>query len=1150
MTATLERRRDATRKLDRRRVIEECTELLGDSLAATVLVDKYLLHDEDGELLEDGPATMWDRMAKAVARTDGGRKAYRRYRELLEDFKFVPAGRIMYGLDNPAAVTLKNCYVIEIEDDSVEAIFTCLNRMAQTYKAGGGCGVDLSVLRPSGDPVHNAARTSGGPVAFMDLFSTVTCTIGQSARIGALLLSLDVAHPDVEKFVEIKGDGLDRIRYANVSVKVTDEFMRAVLDDAPFDLRWGGRTYSTVSARDLWNKIVHFAWKRAEPGLLFWDATCREVPAQQYDRFKCLTTNPCLAGDMRILTERGYRRARELWAEQGFKEHCEESVREQAQRIVSRTGLTGSSCVYRTSEAAPVYRVTYDDGSFIVATAGHRFPVKGKGRISLRDVVPGDMVPVQRNTSFGDFDYEEYALLAGWTIGDGSVSRFERGHRAHVRAWGRDIEAAMPALKNAMKKVYERSNSSTDQCPEYEPRIVRDKGFDCAKAEICSIVLGRLMAEDGLVPGSKHLIPASMWTGNERTIAMFMRGLFSADGSVQINESRCSASIRLAQSRLGLLSDCQLMLSQLGIDSTVTMRRKPGMKEMNDGDGGRKTYPFRAQYELIVSRRENLVRFHETIGFMQEWRNVILAAWLDAHCGSGNSARRTHKKVVSIEYAGEEETFCLTEPEHHEMTVSGLRVGNCGEVALSHGDSCNLGSMNLGKYVRSPFREDCSFDHGAFEKDVRSAVRFLDGVITLEKAPMEFQQWANDNGRRLGLGAMGFADMLLKMRTGYDTDDAVRISEKVFETFMTASYDESCRLAVEKGPFPAFDADRHCRSEFVKRLPFEIQCDIRRTGIRNIALHAIAPTGSISCLAGCSSSTEPVFMMKYVRKTNLGTAKEVVEHDVFHPVAKEYLEEHGQDLPHYFVSAHEVSPEFRIRMQGAIQRYIDQSISNTVNLPSTATEEEVGRYYVEAWRAGCKGITVYRDGSREGVLVSKRTTKDTIEVRSAPRRPVRLDARVHVIKPNGQKYAVFVGLLDDRVYEVFALEHEKACVSGGMEGTIFKESTDKGNTYSFESGAMLIRQLNRYEETDASLVTRLMSTALRHGTPLEFVVDQILKSKVPITNFARACARVLSEYVRAEETIGKFKCPSCSQRNVKVEGLCMTCMDCGWSKCG
>ena len=777
MTATMYKTEKKMKTYTKKQVKAHLNKTIGNGLVVDVLTNKYLLCDENENYYERSPEDMWDRLSKAIVKAEKEEKRDELqviFRRLLEDFKFVPAGRILYGLGNPFVdnITLKNCYVLDIKEDSIEGIFKTIWQLAETYKAGGGCGIDISNLRPSGSPVRNAARYATGPVSFMDLFSHVTGTIGQKARIGAMIISLDVSHPDIEQFIDIKsGDDLDKVRYANISVRISDRFMNAVENDEDFNLEWKGKVYKTIKARELWNRLINKSWSRGEPGILFWDTVCRDTPAHVYPDFKSVTTNPC------------------------------------------------------------------------------------------------------------------------------------------------------------------------------------------------------------------------------------------------------------------------------------------------------------------------------------------------------------------------------------------------GEAILSHGESCNLGSINLGRYVNNSFIEP-EFDYEGFSRDVKTAVRFLDNIITLERAPLQFQQEANDNGRRLGLGVMGVADMFLKMKVAYDSPKAMAIAENVFDCLMESSYEASCDLAVEKGSFPSFNPVTHLKSEFIQRLPQRIKDRIQNEGLRNISINSIAPTGSISCIAQCSSGIEPVFAMSYTRKTNMGTANKVQEHKVFHRAAQDYLDQFGEGkgvLPSYFVSAHDIDHDSRIKLQSIFQRRIDQAISNTVNLKNDCKEEEVAFCYEAAWRRGCKGITVYRDGCREGVLVTNSDLDEIKDIQSneAPKRPDSLDAKVHLIKPNGKMYTIFVGMLNDRPYEVFALDHNMAGLSDGMVGKIIRQRGDKKgvNFYHFEKGALQVRMLNRYEDSEASLITRLISTALRHGTPIEFLIDQMAKSKVNITSMAKALARALSLYIRQEEVKGKFKCIECDSNNIKFEGTCKMCHDCGWSSC-
>jgi ribonucleoside-diphosphate reductase alpha chain len=270
----------------------------GDELRARVFSDKYALRDRDGLILERTPVAMWQRIARGLAGVERAEAARDRYAQefywLLDGFRFVPGGRIMHAIGNPKRVTSMNCYVLPIKDDSIEAIFDWMKEAARTYSLGGGVGADISVLRPAGAPVNNAARTSTGSTSFMELMSLTTGTIGQSGRRGALMITIADNHPDVLEFTRIKRN-LNRVRYANISVRISDAFMRAVEADSDWTLSFDNdkaHVRRTVKAREVWHELIHGARDYAEPGVIFWDAVKR-WSTSEYNSMNVTTTNPC-----------------------------------------------------------------------------------------------------------------------------------------------------------------------------------------------------------------------------------------------------------------------------------------------------------------------------------------------------------------------------------------------------------------------------------------------------------------------------------------------------------------------------------------------------------------------------------------------------------------------------------------------------------------------------------------------------------------------------------------------------------------------------------------------------------------------------------------------------------------------------------------
>lgn len=568
-----------------------------DSLGADVLRNKYLAP------WEHHPWQLWQRQAVAIASVEKTKELRerwaRQFLEVLEDFRFVPGGRIMHGAGREdITTTLNNCYVVGIKDDSIHSIYDAIINEAMTYKYGGGCGHDLSVLRPAGEAINGTGGESCGPTGFMNLFSENTNTIAQHGRRGANMQTIRVDHPDVEKFIEIKTGDIDMVKYSNISVLLTHEFMHAVENDEEFDLRWGDKVYRTVPARELWGKIIQHAHSSAEPGLLFWDT---------------------------------------------MKEHH--------------------------------------------------------------------------------------------------------------------------------------------------------------NAEYCS-------------------------------------------------------------------------------------------------------------------------------------------------------------PLVS------------TNP--------------CAEQPLPDGGCCNLGAVNLERFVD----DDGNFMIEEFKNTVARATRFLDNVVdyNLDRHALDNQKDNAQNDRRVGLGILGLGDMLVKMGIKYDSEDALQTVDQVMQIFRDTAYETSIQLAGEKGAFPNFDWKGYSKSKFIKNLPKSLRDQIQKHGVRNATLTTVAPTGSGAIIARVTSGIEPIFATSYKRrvKENDGYGKTFREYKVYHPIIAKLFGD-DSNLPDHVITAHDINPFFRVKMQGMVQKYIDSSISSTVNLATDTTVDTVADIYMTAYKAGLKGITVYREGSREGILLTdKDKDKDAPEPEQDP----------------------------------------------------------------------------------------------------------------------------------------------------------------------
>ena len=360
--------------------------------------------------------------------------------------------------------------------------------------------------------------------------------------------------------------------------------------------------------------------------------------------------------------------------------------------------------------------------------------------------------------------------------------------------------------------------------------------------------------------------------------------------------------------------------------------------------------------------------------------------------------------------------------EYSGMNV--ITTNPCSEIPLEPYGNCCLGNLNLSQFVLEPFTSTARVDWDRLEPALRYATRFLDNVLdyNADKHPLPEQKAASLRSRRIGVGFTGLGDMLIRLRLRYDTDEAVQFTDGLFDRIKNVVYDESAALAAEKGTFPAYDAAQHLRGRFLSTLQPVTLEKVRRHGMRNVACLTVPPVGSGAALAGVTSGIEPIFDLAYIRRSE-SLSQETFK--VFHPLVREYMTLMGidreDDLPPFFVTAHQIKADVRVRMQAAIQKHIDHSISSTVNLPRETTPEEVERVYFLAWKMGCKGITCYREGSREGILITEEQARaegaraavtpavgEPESVRPSPRpRPKVTSGRTERVEtPRGRIYVV------------------------------------------------------------------------------------------------------------------------------------------------
>lgn len=475
-------------------------------------------------------------------------------------------------------------------------------------------------------------------------------------------------------------------------------------------------------------------------------------------------------------------------------------------------------------------------------------------------------------------------------------------------------------------------------------------------------------------------------------------------------------------------------------------------------------------------------------------------------------------------------------------------VNPCAEEPLPAGGSCLLGSINLSEFVIDPFTDKANVDWDGLEEAVAIAVLGLNEVLNegMTLHPLHEQRESVKNWRQIGLGTMGLADMLIKLGVTYGSVGAIKITESVYETIARSAIMASLELAKTAGCYPMCKKEKLVDSSFIKalNLPYNMIEDIRTYGLHNSQLLTCAPTGSIATMLQVSTGVEPNFALKYIRKTQSLNGKDTY-YEVFAKIVDDYIgDRHGESvkLPDYFVESKDIAPINRIKMQAVLQKYTDASISSTINLPNEATIDDVYNIYVEAWKSGLKGVTIYRAGcNREGILTVKKP--DSIPVTGAPKRPTVLPCNIYKIKVKGENFIVCVGLYEDKPYEVFVFRLKHNVELTDTKGEITKVKKGVYNLYSKD--LVIANLLNTDISVEEKAATLYSSMLLRHGVNIKYIIKTAKKVNDNITSFSSAMCRVLAKYIPVEV---EGKCPECGADLIH-EGGCTHCSQCSYSKC-
>ena len=599
--------------------------------------------------------------------------------------------------------------------------------------------------------------------------------------------------------------------------------------------------------------------------------------------------------------------------------------------------------------------------------------------------------------------------------------------------------------------------------------------------------------------------------------------------------------------------------------------------------------------------------YQQDIDARKLWEKIIHNAWKSAEPGVLFWDTIIRESVPDC-YADEGFVTVSTNP--------------CGEIPLCPYDSCRLLALNLLSYVDDPFTEKARFNFERFKAHVDKAMRMMDDIIDLELEKVELiiakieadpededirsvelNLWKKirtmaSKGRRTGLGITAEGDMLAALGLRYGSDEAIDFAVEVQKTLALEAYRASVTMAGERGAFPIYNADKECNNPMIGRIREadpELYAEMVKKGRRNIAMLTIAPTGTTSLMSQTTSGIEPVFRTVYKRRRKINpsdvdthvdyvdeTGEKFQEYNVYHHNFVKWLEANGYDTskletisdaelerwvaasPYHGATANDIDWVAKVKMQGAIQKWVDHSISVTVNLPNNVSEELVAQVYRTAWECGCKGVTVYRDGCRDGVLLDKKSKKASRceeHPGQVQKRPKSIPADIVRFKNGAEDWIAFVGLQEGRPYEIFTgkIEEDAMYIPRKItKGYIIKvREADGTKRYDFQytdryGYTNTIGGISRLFNEEFWNYAKLISGVLRHGMPIEktvSLIESLHLDSESINTWKTGVCRALKQYI-VDGTKTKGKCPSCGQENMAYQNGCITCMSCGYSKCG
>ena len=1049
--------------------------------------------------------------------------------EYIKDFSFVPSSPTLMNActNGKRKGTLSSCFIIDIEDD-MQSIMNTMSEAAIITQKMGGVGCNFSKLRSSQEMIKSVGRTSGGVLPFISLMNSVLENIFQgAARRGAGMSMYNIYGGDIIKFIKAK-QNLNNYERNNFSVGIPDEFYETLLSTPAKQFKIQEVTTGEwkelkndngicLTYQDIWDLIIDCAWNSAEPGIFHTDTASNQCTCKHIDRN--VFSNPCMPNFVNLLSPSGIKQLKDInigdsiWSKEGWTKIINKwstGVKE----VTSWKTKTGTICL----------------------TENHKI-VSGGEKIDIGDAEDIDII---KGVKYDKLSLIPEVIMDGLMIGDGTRSiNPSKNYDCYLNIGRKDSDYFESEVKD----------------------IILGKTYPLEDA---TYRVKTSITKDELPKLPNRCIPDRFIYAAPNIVASFLRGLYSANGSI------CGSRVTLKTTNFILVEQVQVMLNSIGISSYYTSN-KPNKSQWKNG-----IYTSRTSYDINISTDREV--FYNLVGFIQKYKMEKLSLII-------NDTKKINRKkinyeIIEKESIGEMEVFDITvDNNSHTFWCEGFDISNCSEFTHIPYTSCNLGSLNISKFIKYK-----KIDFEELDKAIEEATLFLNAVIDNNAFPLEKIKKRTLASRPLGLGQMGWAHALYKMEIPYGSPDAVQLQNELMYRITIVSMLKSIEIAKEKGRgFEYFDYDTFMSANerfFNKISAFtnlnELKDKIKKYECYNSSQTSIAPTGSLSVIANCSSGIEPVYALVYYRrieKLNKEYETVTIVDSIFEDYVNKnhkdnkdkiyrYIAEHNGSCKgcklltdheqNVFCTASDLTPTHHLDMLEATARNTSMSVSKTVNMPTTATKKEISDLYIDAWKRGIIGVTVYRDGCRENILHTGNTNNKNIVINSAPERPEAVNADVYHFLISKHKYCVVVGLLGKQPYEIFSFENytndgETYIPKSVEHGKIKRLAKQKYVLMTEEQKEFHLT--NGHNDPSADGLTRAMSRALRHGTPVDELVGDMEKVAGPLTSFAKSIGRALKHYVEDGTEVKGELCPDCGSKIIRESG-CQRCSNCTWSKCG